>query len=130
MNRYTETKRTFLSPKPLLAFKCFPVIEVFYTRSLQAHIGMDAPLSVSCLDPGFCLSSIRRSMDGPIKDHFSEMEKNGAYTSEEGSRQLVYGAVGGDAEALKGQFFSMCAVREVSDYVLQGADIQRRLWVC
>ncbi|KIY61591.1 NAD(P)-binding protein [Cylindrobasidium torrendii FP15055 ss-10] len=103
------------------------IMEIFYARSLQASIG-DTPLVVTCIDPGFCLSGLRRHAEGPIKDVFAHMEKEGAYTSEEGSRQLVYGAVGQNPEAMKGQLLAMSAVHDVSDYVLEGAEIQRRVW--
>lgn len=44
---------------------------------------------------------------------------------------MVFGAVSDDAEALKGQYFSMCKVREVSDYALsdEGWSMERRFWV-
>ncbi|KIY69355.1 NAD(P)-binding protein [Cylindrobasidium torrendii FP15055 ss-10] len=104
------------------------LIQVCYTRTLQEYIGQEAPLSVSCVCPGFCYSNLRSGLTGPVKEYMEQLEKECAYTSEEGSRQLVFGAVGGDAEALKGQFVSMCRVREVSDYVLQSAELERRLW--
>ncbi|KIY65833.1 short-chain dehydrogenase [Cylindrobasidium torrendii FP15055 ss-10] len=106
------------------------LIELFYTRSLQAHVGKDAPLVVTCLNPGFCYSSLRRDVTGPMKDKFEAQEKEYAYTTEEGSRQLVFGAVGGDPDELKGEYFSMCKVREVSDYALseEGFKAERRFW--
>lgn len=71
-------------------------------------------------------------MTGPMKEKFEAQEKEYAYTTEEGSRQLVFGAVGGNDEELKGEYFSMYKVREVSDYALseEGLKVERRFWVC
>ena len=56
-----------------------------------------------------------------------------ARTTEEGSRQLVWAAVGGAGREfeLRGAYVSKADVREVSDYVLsdEGAVAQRRIWV-
>jgi len=48
------------------------------------------------------------------------MEKVLAYTSEEGSRQLVYAAVGGrdDEAKLRGSYISLSIIRERGDFVL------------
>ncbi|KIY62167.1 NAD(P)-binding protein [Cylindrobasidium torrendii FP15055 ss-10] len=113
-NRYPQTK----------------LIELFYTRSLQAYIGQDAPLVVTCLNPGYCYSNFRANAPPGVKQGLEDLEKEYAYTTEEGSRQLVFGAVNDDPEALKGQYFSMCKVREVSDYALsdEGWSMERRFW--
>jgi retinol dehydrogenase-12 len=54
-------------------------------------------------------------------------------TAEEGSRQLVWAAVGGAGREfdLRGGYVSMADIKEVSDYVLSddGAVAQRRIWV-
>ena len=56
-----------------------------------------------------------------------------ARTAEQGSRQLVWAAVGGAGREfeLRGAYVSKANVREVSDYVLSddGAVAQRRVWV-
>ncbi len=67
-------------------------------------------------------------------DDFEKREADLAYTTEEGSRQLVYAAVGGadNEEQLLGAFISLSEVREVSDYALSkvGRDAEDRIWVC
>ena len=54
-------------------------------------------------------------------------------TAEEGSRQLVWAAIGGAGREfeLRGAYVNMADIREVSDYVLsdEGAIAQRRIWV-
>jgi len=71
-------------------------------------------------------------------------EKMLAYTTEEGSRQYVWAAVGGSRDAspsepggiytndqLHGQYTSASKVQEVADYVLsaEGTAVQARIWV-
>ena len=54
-------------------------------------------------------------------------------TAEEGSRQLVWAAIGGVGREfeLRGAYVSMADIKEVSDYVLSddGAAAQRQIWV-
>jgi len=56
-----------------------------------------------------------------------------ARTTEQGSRQLVWAAVGGTGREfeLRGGYVTTTNLREVSDYVLSddGAVAQRRIWV-
>lgn len=56
-----------------------------------------------------------------------------ARTTEEGSRQLVWAAVGGTGREfeLRGGYVSKANLQEVSDYALSdgGAVVQARLWV-
>jgi len=55
-----------------------------------------------------------------------------AHTTEEGSRQLVWAAVGGAGREfeLRGGYVSMANLEEVSDYALsdEGAALQTRVW--
>ena len=61
------------------------------------------------------------------------MEALLARTAEQGSRQLVWAAVGGAGREfeLRGAYVSKADVQEVSDYVLSddGVVAQRRIWV-
>ena len=54
-------------------------------------------------------------------------------TAEQGSRQLVWAAVGGAGREfeLRGAYVDKADIKEVSDYVLSddGAVAQRRIWV-
>ena len=62
-----------------------------------------------------------------------KMEEEIGRTSEEGSRQLVFAAVGkaGEEDSLRGQYIDISEVREVSDFVLEelGVKVQNLLWV-
>ena len=61
------------------------------------------------------------------------MEKALARTSEEGSRQVVWAAVGeaDPPDTLRGAYISLARVSEPSDYVLseEGRKAQDKLWV-
>ena len=94
------------------------------------------PLIVNTVNPGFCLSELRRSIDPTL---YKEREKT-ARTSEEGSRQLLFSAIGpdpsklDDAEALKilrGGYVTNNGVGNPSAWVLseEGAEVQERAWV-
>lgn len=62
------------------------------------------------------------------------MEKILARSTEAGSRQLVWAAVGGadHIDDLRGAYVSLAAVNEPSDYVIskEGFRAQTKLWVC
>ncbi len=57
-----------------------------------------------------------------------------AMSAEQGSRQLIWGALGGkeDEEKLRGGYISRSNVIEPSDFVLseQGQNMQEKIWVC
>jgi retinol dehydrogenase-12 len=85
------------------------------------------------VNPGFCYSGIRRSFSGIMVAVDWIMERLLAHTSEEGSRQLVWAAVGGadHGEELRGEYISRSEVREVSDLILgkDGVVAQNNIWV-
>ena len=62
------------------------------------------------------------------------MEKALARTSEEGSRQLIWAAVGGEdqLDQMRGAYISLAQISEASDFVIsgEGKACQDKLWVC
>jgi len=62
------------------------------------------------------------------------MEKALARTSEQGSRQLVWAAVGGEdqLDQMRGAYISLARISEASDFVIseEGQAFQGKLWVC
>ena len=56
-----------------------------------------------------------------------------AFTTEQGSRQIIYGAIGGreNEDRMKGAFISRSEVVEPSDFVVseKGGKMQENLWV-
>ncbi len=89
---------------------------------------------VTAVNPGYCKSQLRRNLSPVLRVVDRIVEALLARTTEEGSRQLVWAAVGGAGREfeLRGGYVSMANLQEVSDYALsdEGATVQTRLWVC
>ena len=109
------------------------LLNVFFARALNAHMSPTTPLITTVVNPGYCTSELRRSFKFPLNAIDWATEKVLAFTSEEGSRQLVYATIGGrdDEAKLRGSYISASQVRESSDFVLseEGAKLQDRIWV-
>jgi len=113
-------------------------MNVFFVRALTDRLHSITPLSAVAVTPGFCYSQLRRSFyERPALSFVSIMlaiqERLLAWTPEQGSRQLVFAAVGGrdDEEKMKGGFVSRGRVVEVADFVLsdEGHKMQDTIWV-
>ncbi len=89
---------------------------------------------MNCVNPGFCVSNLRSTLPDFLKESNAKSEAEAAFTTEEGSRQLVYAAVGGadNEEELRGAYIDMSEVKQVSEWVLSktGREAEDRLWVC
>ncbi|KDQ09164.1 hypothetical protein BOTBODRAFT_37246 [Botryobasidium botryosum FD-172 SS1] len=106
------------------------VLNVFFIRALNQHAGPQTPVIIDTVNPGFCLTEFSR--------HSNEEGKKAAiqrgempHTAEEGSRTLIYGALGGKDEEMRGAYVEQVwEVREPSDFVIdeQGVKLQERLW--
>ncbi|KJA23640.1 hypothetical protein HYPSUDRAFT_201349 [Hypholoma sublateritium FD-334 SS-4] len=107
------------------------LLNVFFTRALNEKL-VKKPVIVNCVNPGYCYSGLRKSWTGPRAWADWLMEKALARTAEEGSRQVVWAAVGEvDAlDKLRGAYISLAKVSEPSDYVLseEGGKAQDKLW--
>jgi len=88
---------------------------------------------VTAVNPGYCKSELRRNFPFVLRIIDAIREALLARSTEEGSRQLVWAAVGGAGREfeLRGGYVSNANLREVSDYALsdEGAAVQTRLWV-
>ena len=118
----------------MLDFERFLVLNIFFVRELTKRLPANSPVIVTAVNPGFCKSQLGRNLS-PVTRVFGEiMRALLARTTEEGSRQLVWAAVGGAGREfdLRGGYVNMADLEEVSDYVLseEGAVVQTRLWVC
>ncbi|TFK39464.1 hypothetical protein BDQ12DRAFT_649951 [Crucibulum laeve] len=104
------------------------LINVFFTRALGYRLS-NAPIIVNTVNPGFCISELRKHQTGVT---MWLLEKLLARTAEQGSRQLVWAAVGGEEsrDALRGAYISIQEVCEPSDYVISenGKKMQDKLW--
>ncbi|KZV90061.1 NAD(P)-binding protein [Exidia glandulosa HHB12029] len=106
------------------------LLNVFLTRSLASHLGPSSPVIVNNVAPGFCISELRREIPASAKRRVAIMEFFLARTTESGSRTLVWAALQGDPDKVRGKYLSSCRVAEESDYVLygEGPKIEKRLW--
>jgi len=89
---------------------------------------------VNAVDPGYAISELLRDAKGVRLLVFHAMNLLLAISTEEGSRRLVWGALGGkeDEERLRGAFLRLSdRVGEPSDFVIsdQGQEMQERIWV-
>lgn len=102
------------------------LLEVFAVRELcQKVIPQPYPVTVNCLNPGFCHSSLTREMD---TWGFWFMKKVLARTTEVGSRTLVASALAG--KDTHGEYMSDCAVAKTAPLVgsEEGKRAQERVW--
>jgi len=108
------------------------LLNLLFARALASRLPPSCPIIVNCIDPGFCVSQLRRDYRFPAAQLDQLLNLILAHSSEEGSRQLVWGAVGGQGreEELKGAYISDSDVREPSDYVIgeEGKIVQDRAW--
>ncbi|CAA7262139.1 unnamed protein product [Cyclocybe aegerita] len=107
------------------------LLNILFTRALADRLCSQS-IIIDTVNPGFCESNLRRTMNG-VQAVFSWlMDKALARTTEEGARQLVWAAVGakGSEDGLRGAYISLAAVSEPSDYVIskQGHEDQNKLW--
>ncbi|KAG6856450.1 hypothetical protein H0H87_004415 [Tephrocybe sp. NHM501043] len=133
--RYMDTKRNSLQTlqrddSQILTRNT--VLDILFYQALNERLGPRSPIIVSGVNPGFCLSEIRRELNTGARGIFLYiMESLIARTTEQGSRQLIYAAVGGedDLDMLRGAYISCARVSEASDYALEEHDVQDKLWV-
>lgn len=109
------------------------VLNVFFARELAASLPSDSPIIANSVDPGYCISELRRSFSAPRMAFDKLMELALARTTEQGSRQLVWAAVGGQGREaeLRGAYVSSADIKDPSDVVLDktGAVTQKRIFV-
>jgi retinol dehydrogenase 12 len=110
------------------------VLNVFFVRELTKRLPENSPVIVTAVNPGYCKSELRRNFPFALRIIDTIREFLLARTTEEGSRQLVWAAIGGAGRELelRGGFVDKANLEEVSDYVLsdEGVVVQTRLWVC
>lgn len=106
------------------------MFSLFFVRGLDERLG-SAPLIVNAVNPG--ISELRRDLSGPAAWISWLAERIMAFTTEEGSRRLVHGALGmpENPDKLRGEYLNQCRVEEASDFVIsaEGRRAQDRIWV-
>ncbi|KAK0476366.1 hypothetical protein IW261DRAFT_1339715 [Armillaria novae-zelandiae] len=109
------------------------LLNVLFARALQHHVPSSPAITVNSLTPGFCFSGprVRGSCRGDTSA-CKRCETELAFTTEVGSRQLVYAAVGSldDEEKLRGKYIHLSRVVEESDFVISedGKIVQDKVW--
>jgi len=113
-------------------YKITKLFNVFFVRELTKRLPPNSPVIVTAVNPGYCKSELRRHLPFVIHTLDRIMEALLARTSEEGSRQLLWAAIGGVGceFELRGGYVNNADLQEVSDYALsdEGAMVQTRLW--
>jgi len=109
------------------------VFGVFFVRELNNRLGSDSAIIVNATDPGRCESQLARSIPFEVKKQIMAMNLQ-RYTTEEGSRALIYGAVGkvgDDEDDLKGAHVRRTRKIDYGEFVTgdTGNQLQKRLWV-
>jgi hypothetical protein len=115
------------------------VLNVFFVRALSARIPKSDPtILINNVCPGFAYSELRReAANDPQKAAmFQALEKEFAYTAEEGSRHIVYGALVGlgnreEEENIKGKYLASSKMVPVSELVISkfGKETEDKVWV-
>jgi hypothetical protein len=117
----------------VLDYERFLVLNIFLVQELTKRLPANSPVIVTAVNPGYCKSQLARYTSLVTRMFLKIMEVTLARTTEEGSRQLVWAAVGGAGREfeLRGGYVSTASLQEVSDYALsdEGTVVQSRLWV-
>ncbi|KDQ57852.1 hypothetical protein JAAARDRAFT_47666 [Jaapia argillacea MUCL 33604] len=112
------------------------LLDILFVRALASHLPTSSPIIPASVNPGFCYSSLQRNITFPASIATYLFKKLFAWTSEEGSRQLLWAALGPpearaeDEPKLRGGYVSENEVREVCDFILsdKGRECERRVW--
>ncbi|KAJ3785145.1 hypothetical protein GGU10DRAFT_313593 [Lentinula aff. detonsa] len=116
------------------------VLNIFFARALQTRLSKFCPIVVNSVDPGYCISDLRRSIvSGPRGWLFWLMDRLVAYSSEEGSRSLIHAALAGskatigaseDETKYKGAYLSTQNIASVSKFARSeaGLRLQETFW--
>ncbi|VDB90987.1 unnamed protein product [Peniophora sp. CBMAI 1063] len=107
------------------------LIILLLVRELAKHLE-NTPLIPVCANPGFCVSALRRNLSSAVQVASRLAEKVIARSTEEGSRMVVWSAVGnaGREDELRGAYVNLCKVDEPSNFVVSdvGQEVQKRVW--
>lgn len=110
-----------------------PVLILLLVRELSKRLA-HTPLISVCVNPGYCVSALRRNLPAGSQRAARLMEIVVGRSTEEGSRMLVWAAVGdhGHEDELRGAYVNLCKVDEPSEFAVSkvGQEVQARVWVC
>ncbi|KAJ7256695.1 hypothetical protein C8J57DRAFT_1517334 [Mycena rebaudengoi] len=92
------------------------ILNIFFVRALNARLGTSTPLIVTAVNPGFCASDLLRDLLSSISWIMALYQRLMTFTTEEGSWQLVFGAVW--PGELHGEYINRSRMEELSDFVV------------
>ncbi|KIY65747.1 short-chain dehydrogenase [Cylindrobasidium torrendii FP15055 ss-10] len=108
------------------------VLNLLFVRALASRVSSVTPVAVS---PGLCVSDLRRNVVAGswLRTSLDCLTSHRlGFTTEEGSRMLVFGALGmrGDEAGIQGQFVFSSKVAEPSDFVISpdGKRFEEKYW--
>ncbi|KAJ7140846.1 short-chain dehydrogenase [Mycena epipterygia] len=108
------------------------LMEIIFVRALTEHLGPAASIIVNAVDPAFSVSGLRRDIHGATAIMLKWFESAVALSTEEGSRRLVFAAVGlpHAPNTLRGQYLDMQVISAPSDFITGpvGVQVQKDLW--
>ncbi|KAG6814833.1 hypothetical protein H0H93_012071, partial [Arthromyces matolae] len=112
------------------------LLDTFFYRALSSHLGPNSPLIINGANPGLCHSELNRDATGIQALVMWTLKGLLGRTPEQGARQLVYAALGGETEKgeveekFRGAYVSAGTVEEASDFVIgeEGKAVQEKLW--
>ncbi|KAI9465854.1 hypothetical protein BJY52DRAFT_1112976 [Lactarius psammicola] len=127
------SNKDYCTPKVMAdRYPLSKLLNVLFVRELTKKLPANSPIIVTAVNPGYCKSQLSRHLPFATRLGMTIMAALLARTTEQGSRQLVWAAVGGAGREfeLRGGYVSKANLQEVSDYVLSddGAVAQRRIW--
>lgn len=110
------------------------VLNILFTRALAAHLQPTSDIIVDTVTPGLCRSDLARNTATNAQ---FDAQLAAARSSEEGSRQLIWAAVGPESatreemKKLHGQYVHNTKIEQVSEWVRteEGGLVQERVFV-
>lgn len=114
------------------------VLNVLFARAFAQHLNKPTAIIPSSVNPGLCSTELGRNLSTFEKIRLNILRVLLARSAEQGSRQLVWAALGPDGKdgphvryAMSGAYVSATEVHEPSDFVIskEGYDAQEKIWV-
>lgn len=113
------------------------VLNVLFVRALAEHLPASTPFTPTAVNPGFCLSDLRRDATLGVRIQMKMMDIILGRTAEQGSRNLLWAALGPDGKEgphlryMRGAYVSCAGLLEPGDNVMSkaGYELQQKLWV-
>lgn len=104
------------------------LLPIWIVRELASRMAPSDPVTINCLNPGFCRTDLFRHAPFPLNYFVKLSLRLLGRTSEMGSRTLMAAAAAGRES--HGRYMDSCVVRDPSKLVLseEGKVLQRRVY--